>query len=234
MNLTFARLEALIAGLNNIADHNRVAMQGRIKHFQRGGWPGNTNTGKGRAAEYNVDAVLKLTLGFELLQLGMTPDRAANILEDNWSNVRTAINLATFSMREGRPSEAKIGDEFHVFLHFDPRGLSGIMNTAEGWEDPSDETFFYSSGPDIVRSLMKHGHFHSRRLAFIDLTELLGKISDFLGDRAEWLKAMDVWDSEQREQDRQSYKEEYGVFPEDHRLPEASPGIADRKISPEE
>lgn len=213
MRLTYRGLEDLLAEMHDVAPQNRVALQGRIKHFQRNGWPGGTNTGKGKAASYDFGAVLKLCLGFELLQIGVTPERAANLLRKNWYNIRTASSLAMNGHPELTNLPSNNSEGFDVFLICDPKALSSFTNSLE---DPSDETFFYVSAPELMRQLIDSKRFEGRRLALINLTIVLDSIAHHLGNLDDFRLSYLDWDVAERTADDEEYKAEFGVYPQDH------------------
>jgi hypothetical protein len=216
VRLTYRGLEDLLAELHDVAPQNRVALQGRIKHFQRSGWPGGTNTGKGKAASYDFGAVLKLCLGFELLQIGVTPERAANLLRKNWDNIRTAVSLAMNSHSELSTLERDDNDGFDVFLFCDPKALSGLTISDV---DPSDETFFYVSAPEMARQLIDSKRLEGQRLALINLTIVLDSIAHHLGDLDDFKTSYLEWDVAGRAADDEEYKAEFGVYPQEHGPP---------------
>lgn len=212
MNLSYRQLEDVIMHLHSVAPAKRSALQGRIKHFQRNGWPGGTNTGKGRPAAYGFGPILKLALGFELLELGVTPERAVYILQRNWTDVRTAVSLAfssniLFSENTKKPS-------FDVYLYCDPQALSSMT---EAVDDLSEDTFFYTSAPELSRNLMEEFGVHVRRLALINLTQLFLSLAEGLQMRAdEFRKSWEEWEASEWNADREAYRSEFGVYPEDH------------------
>lgn len=75
MRLSYRELEDFLSEIHMIAPSKRTALKGRLKHFQRAGWPAGTNKGKGARVEYGIGQTLLLAMGMELLQLGMTPER---------------------------------------------------------------------------------------------------------------------------------------------------------------
>lgn len=190
VQLTYREVETVLAYLHGFEDHRRAALSGRIKHFQRSGWPGNTNTGKGRAAVYGFGAIWRLCLGFELLELGITPERASNLLRINWHNIQTAtalaINAHKLFCRDNEP--------FDVFLYCDPNALQAVVDN----DDISDDNFFYTSAPEMSRSLTQFRGMELRRLALINLSRLIGDLVEVLGSSEELKRAYEQWDDEER------------------------------------
>ncbi|API58752.1 hypothetical protein BSL82_05000 [Tardibacter chloracetimidivorans] len=157
MKLTYRQVEGLLAELHGIREEGRLALQARVRHFQRYGWPGGTNTGRGRAATYDFGAVLGLCLGFELLQIGLTPERAVDVLRENWGYVRQATALA---MRTDG-----------IFIYCDPAALENLGKTILGEENSASDTFFFA-GAGILREKLEQPQ-HIRRLAIINLSLIL-------------------------------------------------------------
>lgn len=195
MNLTYRQIEDMLAELHGIASESRVALQGRVKHFQRNGWPGGTNTGKGKAASYDFGSAVKIALGFELLEIGLTPERAANLLRDNWFNVQTALTL-TFTAHPKNEAERQ---PFEVFIYCDPKGLARLGDAADSADDPTDDTFFYSSSPQLARALLDEKSGMPRRLALVNLSSLMTDMAESLGfDFDDWRSHHQQWDYDQR------------------------------------
>lgn len=213
MELTYNDVEELLARLHEVSDAQRGALKGRLKHFQRNGWPGGTNTGKGKRATYGFGALLKIALGFELLQLGLTPERAAEVLKDNWHIIDIALSLANPS----HPPENG-GQPFDVFLYCDPVALSSLREVrADQDGDPSDATFFYTSAPELARSVGSAG-LDLRRLALINLTRLLSDIAIELQDSEAVKQGYVRYSEEEHQAWRASYIRDYDEEPKHESL----------------
>lgn len=192
MELTYRELEELLALLHDVAPGRLAALRGRIKHFQRSGWPGGTNTGKGRPASYGFAEILKLALGFELLELGMTPERAIATLRENWDDVRTACSLAITAHPLLSTPQLSVEEAFDVFLVCDPNALAALSD-----RDEATDTFFYTSSPEFSRLLDGSRVIINRRLALINLSFLLGSITDVV-PREDLLGGYQRWDEAER------------------------------------
>lgn len=97
-SVPFATAEAVLADIYRVTDDNRVALRGRMKHFQRMNFPAGANPGKGRAAKLSFDELAQLAFAFELVQAGISPIPARDITAGSWSRVREAVAAA---MQEG-------------------------------------------------------------------------------------------------------------------------------------
>lgn len=74
--LSYSQVEVLLSEMHAVPPQNRGALRARLKHLKRNNFPIGVNTGRGKSFEYDGYAILSLLLVFELLQLGITPERA--------------------------------------------------------------------------------------------------------------------------------------------------------------
>lgn len=110
MALGLAQVEAALAGLHDVSAEKRRAFQGRVKHLQKLGFPAGINTGKGKRAEYTLEACCKLIAAFELMQFGAMPAAAIGIVESNWSFLKVMFAAAYVEYLErGWPDEGGFG-----------------------------------------------------------------------------------------------------------------------------
>lgn len=215
MDLGYKQIEELLAALHGVEDEFRIALKGRIKHFQRNGWPGDTNTGPGKRAVYDFSKVLKLCLAFEMLQVGMTPDRAIKILSRNWDYICTASSLAIGLLAQNDKARAH-----DVYLYCNPMSL-GLRNPDDD-DDAVDATFFYGSGRLLAERIGKGFDQSLRRLSVVNLSRLFEDIfSELESQKAvtldQFVSAGYQWLDDERESGRERYKEEHGLYPEDDR-----------------
>ncbi len=172
MRLSFGQVEDLLAGLHVVSDEHRIALRGRIKHFQRNGWPKGTNTGKGKPARYDFPGLLALAVAFEFTQIGMPPDRIVEMLSENWSKVRTAASLVLGRNDSDRP-------ENFVYLYCDPAALSILSRPS--LHERAIATFDYRLGRDLIQAFQHHEP-DARRIALVNLTDLLDGLWKALQD----------------------------------------------------
>lgn len=97
-SVPFAIAEAVLGDMYRVTEGHRVALRGRMKHFQRMSFPAGANPGKGRAAILSFDELAQLTFAFELVQAGLSPIPARDITAGSWLRVRDAVAAA---MRPG-------------------------------------------------------------------------------------------------------------------------------------
>lgn len=118
------------------------AFLGRFQHLQRLRLVMGINPGRGRQAEYRANQVLVIAIAMQLLQLGLTPERAVRIIQSNQDRVRLCISLAVPSPLEIQPA----------FLYFDPALLSELGDRS-GEYDQADQTFHYA-GRGTLREMI--------------------------------------------------------------------------------
>jgi hypothetical protein len=97
---TFGQVEAIMASLHDIADHKRVAFAGRLKFLQKNGVPRRTRPGRGKTGSYNFSQLMQLAAAVELLKSGMTPQRAARLIDRNWGVLRHSVHMGTYTKAE--------------------------------------------------------------------------------------------------------------------------------------
>lgn len=77
-----------------------MAFQGRLKHLQRWGFPTGEKPGKGKAIAYTVEHVFRAVLALELIQAGINPKFAIDIVDSNWGQVFPTVYLNSFTGTE--------------------------------------------------------------------------------------------------------------------------------------
>ncbi|WP_070151101.1 hypothetical protein [Sphingobium phenoxybenzoativorans] len=180
MHLSYRHVEDLIAELHGIPPSRRTALLGRFKHFKRLGFPAGVNTGRGKPADYDVSAVLRLLIAFELLQLGQTPEKAIALMKLIGFLVLDAAGYAGLRLTTGPDpdlvgSESKGGEDYYIV--FDPVGLSSLANPYDEGE-MAMSTIFGTRQVDLDDWQVNGG----RRFAIISTTSLLSKVSIHLRD----------------------------------------------------
>lgn len=163
---SFAQVSAALAEIHSIAPARVSAFRARLKHYQKMGFPSGINTGRGRAASYNIGHALQLAVVLETNQMGLLPERASKIVEWNLDRVKTALGLILFGMLEKQPS-----DSLPMFLSFDPNGLDDLQLPEI---DRADETFNYG-GIGVFLERVKNWAEQVPRYAVINLTVMTNK-----------------------------------------------------------
>ncbi|CAN5325427.1 hypothetical protein BH10PSE12_BH10PSE12_01790 [soil metagenome] len=158
----------LLADAMEVPIDRRSALLGRFQHLQRLSLIDGINPGRGTAAEYKANHVLVIAVAFQMLQLGMTPERAVHVLKQNQERVRMAIGLAVGKKALVSPS----------MVWFDPAVLTRSGATGSSDEiDLADATFHYG-GSGTGREMFKHSLIDgfAQRLAFISFSGTLWHI----------------------------------------------------------
>lgn len=101
-SFTFGQIEELLAKAHRIDPAKRTAFQGRLKHLQRWGFPSGEKPGKGKAIAYTAEHLYMMVLAMELIQAGMPPKLSADLIRDNWHDLRTTTYLNMYSDWERR------------------------------------------------------------------------------------------------------------------------------------
>ena len=99
-SFSFGQLEELLATVHHIAPDRRMAFQGRLKHLQRWGFPTGEKPGKGRAIAYSIEHLFRAVLALELIQAGINPKFAVDIINSKWDGLRTTVYLNSFTGTE--------------------------------------------------------------------------------------------------------------------------------------
>jgi hypothetical protein len=133
------------------------------------------NTGKGRAAEYNLEHVFLLAVAFQFLELGMTPEKICVLLKSAGDAVVQEVRALIYQGRGSWLTPNK------VFVYFDPRGLNDLRDGD-----------FASGKPGLtlgtmadLRSRLSSKPGSATRLAVVDLFQLLSAIISHLAGATE-------------------------------------------------
>ena len=161
-----SQLLNLLAESMLVPHDRRSAFLGRFQHLQRLSLIEGINPGRGKQAEYQAHQVLVIAIAFQMLQLGLSPERAVKIIKKNQEQIRLAIRVAIENQGEISPS----------LLWFDP----GIISPAiEGYDvdDLAHATFTQGDGEDAMeifkQYFVKGG---VTRLSFISVSNTLGSL----------------------------------------------------------
>jgi hypothetical protein len=194
MDLTYGQVEDLLARMHMIPPEHRGALRARLKHFKRLGFPPGVNTGSGRRAQYDMEALIKLLCAFEMLQLGISPERAAAMMNYFAPTLMVGADNLRASVLD--PTT----DEFLII--FDPFALARISDQAREIEDNStkaDEAFIKLPGSFFCALGSRHAQLiRRRRTAVINLSLVLSNAAEFLGQheeitRSAFARALNDW-----------------------------------------
>jgi hypothetical protein len=85
--VSYAKVEAALVQMHNIAPDDVPAFRARFGALQRGGLFGAENQpGKGRKLEYGPDQFHRLVLTFELIELGIVPSVILPLINQYWDS----------------------------------------------------------------------------------------------------------------------------------------------------
>jgi hypothetical protein len=82
-----------LSRLYEIPEAQMSAFENRIKNIQRLGWPEGANTGRGVAADYSPKMLREMAFVTELTVLGVTPERAIQIVKANLPSLHRAAEV---------------------------------------------------------------------------------------------------------------------------------------------
>ena len=170
MTLTYSELEDFLAEIHRVAPEKRTALKGRLKHFQRLGWPAGTNKGKGARVEYGIGQTMMLAMGMELLQLGLTPERI--VLQFKFSSRLLADSFSEALQEYGPHSD-------DIFYAFSPETLQSLR----GEEDEFWLRAVVSSKSKLHEFFDAEIFRSARRFAFINISEILYEYITYFIDK---------------------------------------------------
>lgn len=176
MEFSYAQIERLVAAMHGILPARRSALEGRLKHFKRLGFPSGVNTGRGIAAKYNISAVLRLVVAFELLQLGIMPEKAVALIRGMNLILVDAAGYAGTDLVEGPdpdvvdPDRPYKYDPFYIL--FDPVALSPLIAPYD-----QGELAMGTLTATLDSQLGEHLDRGKARTALINCTYVLGAVA---------------------------------------------------------
>lgn len=164
--------------MNFIADEHRTAFASRLKNIQRLRYPPGINTGRGVAATYRAEHVLLLGLTVELLQLGLTPERAVRTLSQNARTIMQAFCDELLAEAQEAKGYAFTGPR-QTYLGFDPEALQDLARPSIRMEKPGDiatSSFVYGD-PKTLTSWLQNPHLEQGiRISVIPLTRFMQRL----------------------------------------------------------
>lgn len=187
MSLRFNQVERMLHQLHAIGPGKHAAFRSRLQHIQRLGFPAGANTGRGRPAAYSAGQIMSLAIAVELLQLGMSPERAVAALSVEDFPAAIGLALLKFPRTDGWSD---------AFLLFQPNSLAGL--TEDGPAGP--EAAFTSAiflKHDLREWIGRDGRF-SRRVTIVNLSEIIDMVISALAldgacSEDEFLKELGGW-----------------------------------------
>lgn len=190
MDYSFAQVVTALAETYAIDHERRGAFVARLQNLQKLGFPEGTNTGRGKAARYSAGHVFLIGVALELIQLGLTPERAKHVIDDDMHAVAMAASMAVY---HGVPDyEIK----FPIFLYLDPAVLRYLCRTSND-EDFAAATFHYGGMAQVLENFKDWFKNGVPRMAFFSVSALVHDIASFLPEGADdispFYKALEDW-----------------------------------------
>lgn len=91
MPLPYALAQFALAFVNGIAPAKAETFNSRLKQWQKMGFPDGVNVGRGVKAEYGARQVFQLLFMLKLMRVGLTPQRAQEVVRSAWPRLQDAI-----------------------------------------------------------------------------------------------------------------------------------------------
>lgn len=167
-----AELLDLVAKVMEVPPERRSALLGRFQHLQRLSLIKGINPGRGSAAEYKANHLIVVLIAFQMLQLGVTPERAVTIIQQNQDRIRLSIGL----------SLAKRGTITPAMLWFDPSILTQNVSDGRGKTYDIAEATFHYGGAGTGHEMFDHFFVKGsvQRMAFISVSGTLWHLATAL------------------------------------------------------
>jgi hypothetical protein len=165
VQLSFAQVEEVLSSCHKIREDRRSAFANRLKNYQKAEFPHGINTGRGRAASYNVGHLWQLAVALELNQIGLNPEQAITLIR---SNMLQTLRAATAATRKGAP-KGKI--ESPICLCFDPAALLELAHpSAHNYPTQSFKVVSLAYAKRRLGELMES---EAPRLVFVNVSGLV-------------------------------------------------------------
>lgn len=187
MHLSYGELEDFLAHIHHVAPEKRTALKGRLKHFQRLGWPAGTNKGKGARVEYGIGQTMCLAMGMEMLQLGLTPERVVD--QFKFGGVTLARGFIDCLNEYGPDADT-------LFYIFSPESLHALRGDDDS---PFGVKSLMVSRSKLMEALAPAAQMGNwRRFAFVDMSDLFDRYVMFfvdkgLGDPQQLRQPLERW-----------------------------------------
>ncbi len=153
MEIRAKEAEALFAAAYGIGAEHRVAFRRRLEHLRTYGCPSGLATGRGRPAIYNWLQLVQQTIALDLIDVGLTPERAARLAVGDLHGVKMFAAMLTTLMADSAAlaaiwiDEDKWPSEHSLFLYGRLRELASVSDP----KVPSETTFSAICGNEIAK-----------------------------------------------------------------------------------
>src|SRR5690606_29048972 len=135
------------------------------------------NTGRGKAAIYDSTALLRLLIVFEMLQLGLSPEKSVQLIKWFSPIMIDVAGYAGLSLDNPiDPDDEKRSDDYdRLVILLDPSGLATLAHPDDEGEKASG-TFSTCLLDELDSTILDHNW----RMAAINTTHLIGRASIIL------------------------------------------------------
>lgn len=150
-----------------VPEEKRSALLGRFQHLQRLTLIEGINPGRGKAAEYSADQVTIIGMAFQFLQVGLSPERAVQILRSNRLAIYNSVGLLFRGDRSINGS----------YLILDPAVLTPTLH--HDTTDWGERTFICAPREalsQIIDNYFGGGGFDLPRIVIISITGMIETI----------------------------------------------------------
>jgi hypothetical protein len=166
-------IERFLSGFHDIADDQRSAYAGRLKHLNRQGFPAGISAGPGIPAQYDADQFFQMLVVTELWQFGVPPARAVALVSEAWPRLREDVLRVWLafdaSHRNGKPVADYVDP---IFWRVPVEALRHMARPDRPYSPDSADTLDVMTfeGTD---AMMKRDGYDVRRHAFIVAHQLV-------------------------------------------------------------
>lgn len=180
--LSYGEVMSFIAKRHSIAEDKMTALRGRLQHFQRLGWPSGANLGRGTRVRYGLKEVMLLAMAFEMVQLGVGPER----IVDAWR--QEASGLAR-QVRDYLTDGYSADNEDPIYFFFFPQFLAPLQIPGERERGFLSLTLKGSNltDPALMKTLL---YEKQMSCAVISISEVIKSVLQLAYDSGKNLKAL--------------------------------------------
>lgn len=101
MPLSFAQANFALAFVTGVSMEKAGSFEARIKQWQKMGFPEGVNVGRGVKASYGATQIFQLLIMLKLLRVGLTPQRAQQVVISGWPKLKDAVVETLSCMANG-------------------------------------------------------------------------------------------------------------------------------------
>lgn len=149
MSLSFAEAQMVVSLVAGISVDKSETFRSRLKQWQKMGFPEGTKVGKGVKAQYGASQVLQLVILVKLLRIGLTPERAQNLIKTGWKRFKGGFVEALACMANGETHLHYFFIQLDALSQLTSPGNSDHMHTfvdvftdeelLMAWDDPNPD-----------------------------------------------------------------------------------------------